>query len=500
MFPLFPGKPDPQIERLISAVSQIGRNRQVYLVGGAVRDLLFQRPSHDLDFTLAGDVRPLARRVANALSGDFFMLDDARNTARVIAHPGGERFYLDFSVLRGADIEADLRGRDFSINAMAVELSRPADLIDPTNGAGDLQNRILRACSDGAFRDDPVRILRGVRLGLAFNFDLDPAALKAMQQAVPALPHVSIERQRDELFHMLEGGRTAQAVEMLDGLGVLGQLLPELPGMKGITQGSPHVHDVWGHTLLLLRELEQIYSCLVEGYNIDAAAAVIGPCIELLGRFQPRLADHFNRQLNPDRSLRGLLFLAALYHDIAKPATRLLEADGRTHFLGHEAEGARAAALRAQALALSQAEVQRIETIVREHMRIHLLAKGGALPTRRAVYRYFHAAGPAGVEVCLLSLADTLATYGEGLPMQVWRAELDVCRILLQAWWEHPSEVVDPPRLVNGDDLLQVFHLQPGPALGELLAAIREAQAGGEINDRQQALDFAAGWLGRKGK
>jgi len=272
--------------------------------------------------------------------------------------------------------------------------------------------------------------------------------------------------------------------------------------MKGVTQGHPHIHDVWEHTLALLQELEVIYGALVEGYNYAAfdQRPEIHLAVEKLGRFRPAMADHFNRQLNPSRSLRGLLFLAALYHDIAKPATRLLEADGRIHFLGHEAEGARAAAKRAHALALSQVEVQRVETEVQEHMRIHLLAKAPELPTRRAVYRFFRSTGPAGVEICLLSLADTLATYGDTLAMETWQAELIVCRILLQAWYEHPSEVVNPPRLVTGDDLLEHFKMTPGPIVGELLAAIHEAQAGGEITDRQQALAFANNWLERKGK
>jgi poly(A) polymerase len=501
VFPIFPTEPDPETTRLIDTVRQFGRNRPVYLVGGAVRDLLLGRPCRDLDFSMAADVRPLARRVANALKGDFFMLDDERNTARVIASQGGSRFYLDFAILRGGNIEEDLGGRDFSINAMAVDLQQPDRLLDPTGGATDLEARLLRACSTGAFRDDPVRVLRGVRLKVAFNFEIEPATLAAMHRAVPALETVSIERQRDELFHMLEGNEVRKAIALMDELGVIERLLPELPGLKGVTQGHPHIHDVWEHTLALLQELESVYAALVEGYNgKDGMRPEIETAVEKLGRYQPKLAEHFHRQLNPGRSLRGLLFLAALYHDIAKPATRLLEADGRIHFLGHEAEGARAAALRAQALALSQLEVQRLETDVREHMRIHLLAMVRELPTRRAVYRFFRSAGPAGVEICLLSLADTLATYGDTLGKDAWLSELEVCRILLQAWYEHPGEVVNPPRLVTGDDLLEHFQLKPGPTVGLLLAAIHEAQAGGEITDRQQALEFANDWLGRKGK
>jgi poly(A) polymerase len=167
------------------------------------------------------------------------------------------------------------------------------------------------------------------------------------------------------------------------------------------------------------------------------------------------------------------------------------------HFIGHDSQGARLAARRAQALALSQAETQRLETIVGGHMRIHLLAKS-APASRRAIYRFFRATTAAGVDLCLLSLADTLATYGLELPQATWVSELEVCRSLLEAWLERAPEMVYPPRLVSGDDLMTFFELQPGRRIGELLSAIQEGQAVGDITNREQALQFARAWLASK--
>jgi poly(A) polymerase len=127
-------------------------------------------------------------------------------------------------------------------------------------------------------------------------------------------------------------------------------------------------------------------------------------------------------------------------------------------------------------------------------MRIHLLAKNGPA-SRRALYRFFRTTGPAGVDLCLLSLADTLATYGLDLPQATWLAELEMCRSLLEAWFERAPELVSPPRLVSGDDLIGLFAMRPGRRIGELLSAIQEGQAAGEILDRPQALDFARTWL-----
>src|SRR5512146_2934873 len=170
MFPL-PGEPDQVITRLYEVVCQAAGDLEVYLVGGALRDLLLKRACHDLDFAMPGDPRKLARQVANELRGDFFVLDDERNTVRVIYHTQpAERIFLDFCGLRGSDIESDLRARDLTVNALALEIHHPEKLIDPTGGLKDLRAKTLRACSANAFHDDPVRVMRAVRQALACQF------------------------------------------------------------------------------------------------------------------------------------------------------------------------------------------------------------------------------------------------------------------------------------------------------------------------------------------
>lgn len=493
MTPRLPGEPDPVISRLFEIVYQAAGKLEIYLVGGAVRDLLMNRACHDMDFALPDDPRQLARGVANEIKGDFFALDDERNTFRVIYHhPTGSRTFLDFCGLRGPDIESDLRARDFTINALALEIHNPAKLIDPVNGLKDLQAKTLRACSKNAFQDDPLRVLRGIRMALAFQFHFEQATLGEMKAAAPFLNRVSPERQRDELFNILDGCQVSSAIRLLDQVGALEQILPEMPLLKGETQPAPHIYDVWEHTLSLLQNLEIVYSTLVGDYNEDRASNLLMGLATLhLGRFRHLLVQHFNNLLNPGRSLRSLLFLAALYHDVAKPAARQAAPGGHIHYIGHEDTGAEVAIRRAQALVLSQVEVKRIETIVHEHMRIHNLVKTGLVPSRRVIFRYFRATGPAGVEICLLSLADTQATYGPTLSTETWVAELMVCKTLLEGWWERKAEVINPVRFLSGDELMKAFGLPPGPLVGKLLAAIQEAQAGGEILDRQQALDFA---------
>lgn len=470
--------------------------RPIYLVGGAVRDSVLQRTAHDLDFTLPGPTRKLAKGMADAFHGGFYVLDDERDTTRVVLQSAaGERLLLDFASIRGPDLESDLRSRDFTINTLAYDVAHPDRLIDPLGGLADLRNHVIRACAPTSLQQDPARVLRAVRQALSLQFRIEPETLRLVREAAPLLKQISPERQRDELFRILAGRRVSQAVQILDQLGALEQVLPELPALKGVTQSAPHVADVWSHTLGVVSHLERLFEVLVGGYNEDAGADLIhGLAVLRLGRYREHLARHFERYEQVDRPVRALLFFAALYHDIAKPAARVEEPDGKVRFLGHPEDGAAVTARRARQLALSGDEASRAEKIVRQHMRVHFMASGPAAvdgPARRSIYRYFRDTGEAGVDICLLSLADMRATYEMTLPQADWLAELDVCRSLLEAYWENSQEVVSPPRLVTGSDVMHTFSLKPGPLIGKILEGVREAQAAGEIQTREEALAFA---------
>lgn len=485
---------------LVDKVRAILPGREIYLVGGSVRDILLGRVGHDLDFVLPADGIRTARRVADQLKADFFPLDKERDTGRVlVTNPDGTRDLLDFATLRGGDLDADLRGRDFTLNAMALDL-RTMTLLDPLGGAADLRAKRLRACLPTSFADDPVRVLRGVRLAAAFGFKIEAGTRKAMRAAAFLLPRVSPERLRDELFHILEGPQPSASIRALELLGVLPHLLPELPALKGVEQPAPHVYDVWEHTLQVLAALEDVLTALAPGYDPESTGDLFtGLLVLRLGRYREQFAAHLSNSLNMDRSLRGLLFFAALYHDVAKPQTRTVEEGGRVRFLGHDELGAQMASARAHDFHLSGDEIERVRLVVRNHMRIHYhtsrMAGEQKSPSRRAIYRFFRDSGAAGVDLILLALADLRATHGHTLTQETWAACLDVCRIFLENYWERPEEVVSPPRLVDGNDVIRELGLQPGPRVGQVLDAIREAQAMGNVSTREEALEFGMKWL-----
>jgi tRNA nucleotidyltransferase/poly(A) polymerase len=482
---------------LIDKVRDALPDQEIYLVGGAVRDMLLNRLSHDLDFALPSNGISLARRVANALDADFMVLDEERDTGRVIVTDAdGSRTFMDFATYRnGITLEADLRARDFTINAIAYDL-RSQTLIDPLNGASDLRAKTIRACSNTSLTDDPVRILRAIRQAAALEFKIELETRKAMKEAASLLPKVSPERQRDELFKILEGSKPDAAMRALEMLGVFPHLLPELSAMKGVEQSLPHIHDVWEHTLSVLRHLEGIISALRVGYSAEQTNDMLTGLLTLrLGRYREQLAAHFAQSLNTDRSVRAALFFAALYHDVEKPPTKSVDEAGRIRFFDHDVRGAEIAAHRGRTFNLSNDEIERIKKIILHHMRFHFftsrLEGDKQEPSRKAIYRYFRDTGEAGIDLVLLCLADLRGMRGNELSQDSWIAALDTARILLENYWERREETVAPPRLVDGNDLMRELDLGPGRIIGQLLEAIREGQATGKIETREQALDFA---------
>ena len=485
---------------LIDKVREILPEQEIYLVGGAVRDMLLDRASPDLDFALPSKGISLARRVANALDADFMVLDEERDTGRVIVTDSdGRRTFLDFATYRGGNLEEDQRARDFTINAIAFDL-RTQSLLDPLNGASDLRLKTIRACSPTSLSDDPIRILRAVRQAAAFQFRIEPETRKAMKQAASLLPRISPERQRDELFKILEGPKPDASMRALEMLGVFPFLLPELPELKGVEQSPPHIYAVWDHTLSVLGHLENILAALAPDYSADATNDLFTGLLTLrIGRFREQFAGHFADSLNTDRSVRAALFFAALYHDVQKPATRTVELSGRIRFFDHDVKGSEVAAERGRAFNLSSDEVERIKLIVQHHMRFHFftsrMEEEKKEPSRKAIYRFFRDAGKAGLDLVLLGLADLRGTQGPSLTQDTWTAALNVARILLENYWEKPQETVAPPRLLNGNELMSELGLEPGRIVGQLLEEIREGQATGKVESREQALAFAKEYL-----
>lgn len=454
-----------------------------YVVGGRVRDALLGRPTIDTDVAVPSGAGAHARAIARAFGGAFVDLDPERDIARVAWADAA----LDVSRFVGPSLETDLRARDFTVNAMAVALGddlppAPGRLHDPTGGRADLVARLLRMTAPAALEADPLRLLRAVRLGCELSFGIEPATREAVRARAAMAARPAPERRRDELLRILAADPVGGTRD-LDALGLLEAVLPELAACRGISLGPERAEDVLGHTQSVLERLEEVRTALLGGRPTGIPSALLAP----LAEHADGLRAHFATDVGPTGRWPAL-FLAAALHDAGKARARAGEEPGRGSFPDHAHHGADVAETAAGRLRLSRAERAYLARVVGGHPRPLALGRSGG-PSRRDVYRYFLDLGAAGVDVVVLSVADNAA---KPVRASGWDALADTLAALLRAWFVERAEWVDPPPLVSGDEVAAALDLEPGPAIGRILAGLREAQAVGEVSDRAAALDLAA--------
>ncbi len=452
---------------------------EAWIVGGAPRDRLLGRDTDDIDVVLAGDVAGAARAVARVAGGTPFALSSEFGAWRVVAHD--HRWQVDLNPLQGGSLDADLRLRDFTINAMAEPLAG-GDLVDPLGGAADLAARRLRATSPRAFADDPLRVLRLVRFAVELGLDCEAATVDAARRHAPALTGVAAERVFAELRRVLAADEVLAGLARLDDLAATEVVLPELDALRGVEQNRFHHRDVYGHTLEVLGEVVALQRDPVSVVGEQHAAAV-GALLD-----EP-LSDELTR----GTALR----IGALLHDVAKPLTQARRGDGRITFIGHDVAGARMSREILTRLRTSERLRGHVASLTRRHLTLGFLVHETPL-SRRGTFSYLRSCEPVEVDVTLLSVADRLATRGAGADEAIAR-HVQLARSVLTdalAWREHGP----PTPLLRGDELARAMELAPGPEIGRYAEQLLAAQYAGEVRTREQARAWARAAAGAAGR
>jgi poly(A) polymerase len=440
-----------------------------WLVGGAIRDQLLGRLSTDYDVAVPGDARQLARDLARSAGGHAFQLSDAFGAWRVIAKD--RSWQVDLTPLTGETLEQDLANRDLTVNAIARPI-HGGELVDPHYGAADLEQRLLRMVSPAAFSSDPLRTIRLVRLATELGFTVEPDTAAAARAAAASLTHVAGERVFAELRQILAGDSALEGIALLDQLGILAVVMPELTALRGIEQNVYHHLDVYDHTITTLAaaiELER------------DPAALFGSALG--GKISAFLAEPLADELTRSTALR----FGALFHDIAKSTTRSVTDDGRIVFFGHDVAGGEVTGEIFARLRCSEKLSSHVAALARHHLRLGFLVRDAPL-SPRAIYRYLATCDPVEVDVTLLSVADRLATQGKnGGPATA--AHLQLAGELLPAALDWHSVRPRPP--IRGDRLAAAIGIEPGPELGTLLSALTEAAYAGEVTSEDDAIAYA---------
>ena len=461
----------PVADRLGELFSNAGH--ELYLVGGSVRDALLGRLGHDLDF--ATSARPDAvEKLLRKLSPAVWTIGKEYGTIGCKVDVGGASWVIEVTTYRsdvyaghsrkpevafGDTLEGDLLRRDFTINAMAVSIPDKR-FVDPYGGLTDLASRVIRtpATPESSFSDDPLRMMRAARFAAQLGFRPTPEVVAAMRDMAERISIISAERIRDELSKLLLTDRPRPGLDLLVSTGLAAKVLPELPALR-LERDEHHRHkDVYQHSLTVLEQ-----------------------AIELEDRLPQQ----------PDLIMR----LAALLHDIGKPATRRFEPGGKVSFHHHDVVGAKLVRKRMSALRFSGEEIRAVSDLVAFHLRFHGYSGGegnDGVWTDSAVRRYVRDAGDQLARLHVLTRADC-TTRDTAKAERLRAAYDDLERRIAELADQEELKAIRPD--LNGTQIMETLGIPEGRDVGRAYAYLLERRIEeGPLGEERAREELRAWW------
>jgi len=458
----------PLADELAKLFAKAGHS--LYLVGGSVRDMMLRRLSSDLDFTT--DARPdQVLKIVSAWGDAVWDVGIAFGTVGVTKQgmtleittfraDSYDRVGRNPEVTFGDSIEGDLLRRDFTVNAMAIDLANKT-FVDPHGGLQALQDKVLDtpATPQESFADDPLRMLRAARFSAQLGFTAAPRVVDAMSSMAEEIDRITAERVQTELSKLLLADDPRPGIELLVDTRLADRVLPEVPGMR-LAIDEHHQHkDVYQHSLTVLAQ-----------------------AIDLEKSHEPTS--------EPDLILR----LAALLHDIGKPATREFQPGGGVSFHHHEVVGAKMARKRLRALKFSKEIVQDVSQLVFLHLRFHGYGKGEW--TDSAVRRYVTDAGDLLPRLHKLVRADcTTRNRKKAAALQATYDDLERRIEAIQA--QEDLDRVRPD--LNGEEIMRILGLKPGPDVGKAWKHLKELRLDRGPLEHDEAVAELKKWAAENG-
>ncbi|MCX8014784.1 MAG: HD domain-containing protein [candidate division WOR-3 bacterium] len=435
-------------KEIITPIINLARERSIYLVGGSIRDILLNRKPNDFDFAVTGSGVEFAKEFAKRIKGTFVLLSKSDDEARVIKN----NTIYDFNGIGFKQIYYDLLRRDFTINALAIDLKNSSTIIDYFNGVQHIKTRRIMPVSKNSLKLDPLRILRAFRFALELNFQVSPEVFKLAKEI--SLTDIAAERIQYELLRICEHPKSYPYIKQLYKLGFLSQIFP-------LAKELLANRDLINHSLRTYKMVE----CLVSQKS-----------------FFSQFAEEFEKYFANFPYRRALLKICGLLHDIAKPHTEFMSEDGDVHFYGHDNLGAKIVQrLAIEKLRLSRKQTKMLKTLIANHMRLHLLATAPEL-TDRAIRRFFRDLDDEYFGLMILTFADGYATA-----KQTDHLKRTISRMMQLK--ESDKKKKQIKRLITGDDLIALKY-KPGPIFKVILQELEEKQLEGEITTKEQGIEY----------
>lgn len=435
---------------------------EAYLVGGYLRDIFLGKQSYDRDIIVINDnIEAFSRDIAQKINATFIELDKDWGIYRLVLQD--KKNYIDFAKAIENNIDKDLKRRDITINSIAFNLNTN-EFYDPNNGICDLQNKIIKGISEKNFTDDPLRLLRAFRFQSTLGYEISPETMTILNKHASLIEKPAKERVNAELIKLFEGNNAAETLEEMDKAGMLELIFPFVKELKTIPQNSHHHLDLIHHSFETVRQIEKIFPTLPE------------KAIEILNQ-------------TPYGTVKKLAFLklAAFMHDIGKPSTWTIdEASGRHRFIYHDAKGAEIAPKYLKTLKFSKKQIAYIQTLIRNH----IYPSNVNINNEKSVMKFLRKMGNDTIDVLILAMADRLSARGPAITEEIVSQNLNLLNQLMSKYFEKLEEIKPLPKLLNGNEVMEILNIKPSPALGKILCELQAAQEEGNVTNRDEAINY----------
>lgn len=434
-----------------------------YLVGGSVRDFLTGKIFYDRDIAIKG-AEEFAKQLAQKLKGVFIVLDDKNKIYRIVLPD--KLNYLDISELRGANIEEDLKKRDFTINAIAYDL-KENKFIDPLGGIEDIKSEIIKAIEEENFVEDPLRILRAYRFMATTGFEFEKSLVSVLKKYSQLLNNPAKERIHDEIMKLFGGKQTAKTLLKMYEDKILEIIFPCVKDIEKIPPNSHHHLDLIHHVIETVRQIE-----------IQHKEA------------EEKIKEHLNSVDFGGYPRINHLKIAGFLHDIGKPSTWTIEKNGRRHrFIKHDVIGAELAAPLLRKLKFSNKQIDYITEMVKKHIYPSNVISAPDVDDK-IMMRYIRKMENNIIDNIVLAKADRLSARGEDITKEMIDANINGLNHLLKFYLEIKDSLKPLPKLIDGKEIMAIKCIKQSPILGKIINDLKEAQISGEILTKEDAEKF----------
>lgn len=434
-------------------------DEDIYLVGGAVRDYLLGKTTCDKDI-LVNNAESFAKEFARKNNATFITLDSENKIYRVVLRD--KINYLDITEPIEGSLEKDLKRRDFTINAIAINL-KTKKIIDINNGQEDIKNRVIRSISEDNLVDDPLRILRAFRFSATLGFEIEQGTLEQIKRHKDLILNPAKERVNYEILKLFQGEYTPQVLLMASD--IIELLYPVFTDVKKVPKNTHHHLGLYEHSVETVNQIQQIYNTCSD-----------------------EVKEHMNKVDFGGFSRLAHLKFAGFFHDIGKFSTWTIEGD-RHRFIKHDDVGSKMAKEILKQNKFSKKQIEYITSMIKNHIYPSQVVSAENI-NDKIYMRYIRKMEDNVIDNIILAQADRLSARGSAITDDIVKDNIDRLNKLLEFYIMIKPKLKPIPKLLTGQEIMEIKNIPQSPILGKIISALKEEQSEGNILTKAEAVEF----------